>query len=155
MVTSVCSPRKKFARSNSGSHKSESSRRSRGGATGHGDEDDSLDDEELDSDEYYSKMEAKPVMLRPGSMMSMKSKGAATTPGDDDSDGEGKAEDAETEATVLARVGEFSGKLTDEDLERLSAVGKEAAKAGAKAGAEAAAAEGMEKHLSVGSMGLA
>jgi hypothetical protein len=133
--------RKKFARSNSGSHKSASSRGSRG-ATERGDDGDSLGDEDLDSDEYYSKMEAKPVILRPGSMTSMKSKGAATAHDDDDSEGEEKTEDSETEAAVLARVGEFSGKLTDEDLEKLSAVGREAAKAGAKAGAEAAAAEG-------------
>jgi hypothetical protein len=114
------------------------------------------------SDKELSAAESKPVLIRPGSRISVDSGGSASgrpraesrvsaaraSAGEEKQDAaegmpEADAVDRDTEAKVLARVSEFSGKLLPEELEKLSETGQACAKAGAKAGAEAGATAGM------------
>lgn len=119
----------------------------------------------LSEDDHKSlvEVEAKPVMIRPGSKQSMGSTSSswgrqsatgATPPaaaatkakadiGEEKEDAGARTPGPDTEAKVLARVAEFSGKLIPEEMEKLSETGQACAKAGAKAGAEAGATAGM------------
>jgi hypothetical protein len=120
----------------------------------------------LSEDDHKSlvEVEATPVMIRPGSKQSMGSatsswgrqSAAGTSPtaaaaatkartevGEAKEDAGARTVGPDTEAKVLARVAEFSGKLIPEEMEKLSETGQACAKAGAKAGAEAGATAGM------------